>query len=127
MENDPTGTVANASAEIATCTYDTGRAADPFVAIRVRCCPCGDNDPDAAPQAYAVAGTTVTAVDGVGESAFWIETSPEAGVLLFDQLVVFVGADLEVVVSLSVPLGQVFTFDPLAAAKRMATAALPRL
>jgi hypothetical protein len=45
MENDPTGTVANASAEIATCTYDTGRAADPFVAILVSCCPCGDNDP----------------------------------------------------------------------------------
>ncbi|HXN33615.1 MAG TPA: hypothetical protein VN894_17220 [Polyangiaceae bacterium] len=124
VETDTTAATGAASAR---CDYDTGKTTDPFVSALVRCCPCGDADPDATAQSYAGDGTTVTTVTGIGDSALWIETSADAGAPLIDQLVVFVGTELEVVVTVSVSLGQVFAFDPLAAAKQMARAALSRL
>ena len=125
-ENDVNATPSTERAEQVMCTY-TGRSTAPFVSLQIRCCPCNDNDPAATPQAYADDATTVTAVDGVGDSAFWVETSPDAGEPVVDLLVVYLGADLQVIVSVSLPLGESFSFDPLAAAKKMAAVAVSRL
>jgi hypothetical protein len=111
----------------ALCTYATGKAGDPVVSVLVRCCACGDNNPGEIAQAFGGDSTTVTDVSGVGDSAFWVATVPDAGLPMIDQLIVFVGADLQVVVTVSVPLGRTFAFDPLAAARKMAAAAVSNL
>jgi hypothetical protein len=108
------------------CTY-AGKSTDPFVSLRIRCCPCDDNDASSVPQVYAGDATTVTAVSGIGDAAFWVETTADAGLPVVDLLIVYVGADVQLVVSLSLPLGQGFPFDPLSAAKAMAAAARARL
>ena len=120
-----TDTDATAGGPSARCDYDTGKSTAPFVSATVRCCPCGN--PDAAAQSYAGDATTVTSIAGVGDRALSIETSADAAAPLIDQLVVWVGADIEVTVTVSLSLGQAFTFDPLAAAKAMAEKAVSRL
>jgi hypothetical protein len=127
VENDVSASPGASAASSVTCVYDTGKTTNPFLRVLVRCCGCGDNDPPAAQQAFAGSGMTVTYVSGVGDVALWVETNADAGVPIIDQLIVFVGADLQVIVSIAVPLGQMFSFDPLAAAMRIAGAALPRL
>lgn len=125
-ENDVNATPSTELAEQVMCTY-SGKSTAPFVSLQIRCCPCSDNDPAATADAYAGDTTSVMGVDGVGDSAFWVQTNPDAGVPIVDLLVVYVGADLQVVVSVSLPLGQAFPFDPLAAAKKMAATAVSRL
>ena len=127
VENDANASPGASAAASVTCTYATGKTTDPFVTVLVRCCGCGDNDPAAAQQAFGGGGMTVTFVSGVGDVALWVEMNADAGGPVIDQLIVFVGADLQVIVSVAVPLGQMFSFDPLAAATRIASAALPRL
>ena len=126
VENDVTASPSAGRAEQVMCTY-AGKSSDPFVSLQIRCCPCGDNNPGAVVQANAGDTTTVTDVSGIGDSAFWVESSPDAGVPVVDLLIVYIGADLQVVVSVSIPLGQTFPFDPLAAAKQMAARAVSRL
>jgi hypothetical protein len=118
MEND--------SIDAAICNYDTGRAADPVVSILIRCCPCGATDPTSILRAYGGAGMTVTSVGGVGNAAYWVATSSDAGGFVIDQLVVF-GTNVQLVVTISAGLEASFMFDPLAAAEGLARDALSRL
>jgi hypothetical protein len=126
MENDIASPTA-ASAERVMCNYATGKTTDPVVTSQVRCCPCGDNRPGSVAEAFGGAGMTVTTVSGVGDSAFWVAPIADAGLPNIDQLIVFVGADLQVVITVSAPMGQTFSFDPLAAAEQMAMVAVSRL
>ena len=125
-ESNPGATLAAPLAKSAICRYATDKTTDPFVAVLLRCCPCGDNDPDAAAQSFGGAAMTVTPIAGIGDSAIWVAMNPDAGVPAIDQLIVYVDADFQIVVSIAVPLGEPFAVDPQMAAERIAATALSR-
>jgi hypothetical protein len=102
IEYDTSLTASAAQAEVVGCRYKGTGGWD--VLTSVRYCPCGDNDPATTEQAAQSIGEVTSAVDGVGDSAFWAAPGPKAGVLDHTyQLNAFVGADLYVIVTVTTP------------------------
>jgi hypothetical protein len=123
VEDDVNKTPSDSAAELVGCNYQG--ATDMSATVMIRCCPCGDNTPDAV-KAEAAMLSVVTDVSGIGDSAFWQTPITDAGGLVIDAytLNVFVGADFYVTVSIDNPPAGV---DPLDGAKQIAAAVLAGL